>query len=55
MIQKLFAERAVEILKKDASVIGLTVGGSWLSEELDEYADLDLILVTKKKYHVIGI
>jgi hypothetical protein len=49
MIQKLFAERAVEILKKDPSVIGLTVGGSWLSGELDEYADLDLILVTKTR------
>ncbi len=49
MIQQLFAERAVELLKKDASVIGLTVGGSWLSKELDEYADLDLILVTKTK------
>jgi hypothetical protein len=49
MIQKLFAERAAELLRKDPSVIGLTVGGSWLSEELDEYADLDLILVTKTK------
>ncbi len=49
MIQKLFAERAVEVLKNDTSVIGLTVGGSWLSNELDEYADLDLILVTKTK------
>jgi hypothetical protein len=49
MIQKIFAERAVELLKNDASVIGLTVGGSWLSKELDEYADLDLILVTKSK------
>ncbi len=49
MIQKIFAEKAAEVLKNDASVIGLTVGGSWLSEELDEYADLDLILVTTTK------
>lgn len=49
MIQKHFAQRVVEILKTDANVIGLAAGGSWLSGQIDDYSDLDLVLVTKKK------
>lgn len=49
MIQKAFAERASTILADDQNVIGLAVGGSWLSNEMDDYSDLDLILVTKDK------
>lgn len=49
MIQKEFANDAVEILKTDKDVIGLAVGGSWLPNELDEFSDLDLILVTKER------
>ncbi|WP_293305950.1 aminoglycoside 6-adenylyltransferase [Pedobacter sp. UBA5917] len=49
MIQQHFAQHATEILKNDESVIGLAVGGSWLSNEIDRYSDLDLILVTKEK------
>lgn len=49
MMQQSFANQAVDILKADESVIGLAVGGSWLTNELDEFSDLDLILVTKSK------
>jgi len=49
MIQQLFAQNATEILKSDESVLGLAVGGSWLSNEIDEFSDLDLIIVTKEK------
>jgi predicted nucleotidyltransferase len=49
MIQVEFANKVVEILKTDKSVIGLAVAGSWLTNELDEFSDLDLILVTKEK------
>lgn len=49
MIQKLFAEKVIETLKEDQSVIGLAVAGSWLLNEIDEFSDLDLILVTKEK------
>lgn len=49
MIQREFAERAAEILKSDQSVIGLAVAGSWLTNEIDEFSDLDLILVTETK------
>ena len=49
MIQKQFAEKATAILKHDNNTIGLAVAGSWLTNEIDEFSDLDLILVTKEK------
>ena len=49
MPQKKFAAEATEILKQDPDVIGLAVGGSWLTNELDEYSDLDLIIITREK------
>lgn len=50
-IYKRFTDYAVSILKLDVSVIGLAVGGSWLTREMDDFSDLDLILVTKEKVH----
>ena len=49
MIQKEFAHKAASILASDDNVAGLAVGGSWLTNEMDEYSDLDLIIVTKEK------
>ena len=49
MIQHEFAERATEIWSRDKSIIGLAVAGSWLTNEIDEFSDLDLIVVTKEK------
>ena len=49
MMQKEFANKIVEIIKKDTSVIGLAAAGSWITNEMDEYSDLDLVLVTTKR------
>src|SRR5687768_4748878 len=49
MIQKQFAEKLVNIAKEDINVIGVAAAGSWLTNELDEFSDPDLILVTKEK------
>ncbi len=49
MIQIEFALNAKNKLKPDKNVIGLAVGGSWLTKEMDEFSDLDLILVTRDK------
>lgn len=49
MIQRDFADKAKTVLKPDDNVIGLAVAGSWLTNEIDEFSDLDLILVTKQK------
>ena len=48
MIQHQFANTAKTILEPDDNVIGLAVAGSWLTNEIDEFSDLDLILVTKQ-------
>lgn len=52
MKQVAFANRVIEVLKDDKAVIGLAVAGSWLTSELDEFSDLDLLLITKEKVSV---
>ena len=49
MIQQEFAEKATALLQKNENIIGLAVAGSWIDAELDEYSDLDLVLVTREK------
>lgn len=49
MIQQEFADKVKTILEPDDNVIGLAVAGSWLTNEIDEFSDLDLILVTRQK------
>jgi len=46
MIQKDFANRVVTMLKDDARVIGLAAAGSWITNEIDAFSDLDLVLIT---------
>jgi predicted nucleotidyltransferase len=48
-IQKAFANNVVELIKDDENVVGLAVAGSWLTNEIDEFSDLDLVLVTKNR------
>jgi predicted nucleotidyltransferase len=48
-IQEQFADNVVKTVRDDEKVIGLAVAGSWLTNEIDEFSDLDLILVTKEK------
>jgi predicted nucleotidyltransferase len=49
MIQKEFAERVRKIIQEDENIIGLAVAGSWINDELDEYSDLDLLLISREK------
>lgn len=49
MIPIEFAHNAKKILEPDENVIGLAAGGSWLTGQLDEFSDLDLILVTRER------
>lgn len=41
-----FAYQAADELANDDGVVGLAVGGSWLTQQMDAYSDLDLVLVT---------
>jgi hypothetical protein len=49
MMHHQFAERAVRGLQDDPAVVGLAAGGSWLENTIDEYSDLDLVLVTEQR------
>jgi hypothetical protein len=49
MIQQDFAQRVLRSVKEEPAIIGLAVAGSWISSEIDEYSDLDLILFTIDK------
>ncbi|MFN8672515.1 MAG: aminoglycoside 6-adenylyltransferase [Candidatus Sericytochromatia bacterium] len=49
MFQQEFLDNVIEKIKQDNLVIGLAVAGSWITKEIDEYSDLDLVLVTSQK------
>ncbi len=49
MKQKHFIDEVVRRIKNDEDVVGLGVAGSFTSNEVDEFSDVDLILVTNKK------
>jgi len=49
MFQQAFAAHAAIIAEDDPSIQGLAVAGSWLTQELDEFSDLDLVLITNEK------
>lgn len=48
-VQQKFIENVVEKIKDDENVIGLAVAGSFITHEVDEFSDVDLILVTENK------
>jgi hypothetical protein len=49
MTQKEFAANMAALLKDENMIIGLAAGGSWITNEMDEFSDIDLVLVTKEK------
>jgi hypothetical protein len=44
-----FLRKSSEKLFADKRILALCIGGSWINKEIDEYSDLDLILITKEK------
>lgn len=45
-MQKEFAKKVIDILKDDPNIAGLAAGGSWITNSIDEYSDIDFVLVT---------
>jgi predicted nucleotidyltransferase len=50
MIQREFTKQIIDKIKIYPDVVGLAVGGSWITDEMDEYSDLDLVLVSKTRF-----
>jgi hypothetical protein len=48
MIQHEFVNRAIEIAKAEQSIAGLAAGGSWIGNQIDEFSDVDLVLITQE-------
>lgn len=44
-----FINNAITVLKESHETIGLAVAGSWISNEIDSFSDLDLVLVSTTK------
>jgi hypothetical protein len=47
-MHKTFINNVIEIIKNDGNIVGLAIGGSWITNEMDEFSDIDLVLVSKK-------
>jgi hypothetical protein len=41
-----FVEKVLEIVKTDPTIVGLAAGGSWINNQIDEFSDVDLVLIT---------
>ncbi|MBK8944887.1 MAG: aminoglycoside 6-adenylyltransferase [Ignavibacteriae bacterium] len=48
-MHKSFVNNVIDKIKNDENVLGLALGGSWITNEIDEFSDLDFVLVTKNK------
>lgn len=49
--QQDFVERITRFIAADPRFVGLTIGGSWRDGQLDQWSDLDLVLVVYPDYH----
>lgn len=53
-IHREFLQTSVEKLKDDKRILGVAIGGSILSNNMDEYSDLDLVVVVdREKYQEV--
>jgi predicted nucleotidyltransferase len=49
MFQRDFINKVVHKIKDDTNVLGLAVAGSFITNETDEFSDVDLVLITENK------
>jgi len=45
-----FIEKALPILKKNERLTGVAAGGSWITNSMDEFSDLDLVILVIPEY-----
>lgn len=45
-----FVNKAMDFFRTDSRILGIAVGGSWISNSMDEYSDIDLVIVVDPKY-----
>lgn len=40
-----FVNKVIDLLKKDSRFLGIAAGGSWITNTMDEFSDIDLVIV----------
>jgi predicted nucleotidyltransferase len=40
-----FVNNTIDLLEKDARILGIAAGGSWITNTMDEFSDIDLVIV----------
>jgi hypothetical protein len=46
-----FLQRALPVLARDARIVGVAAGGSYLTDTMDEFSDLDLVIAVEPAAH----
>jgi predicted nucleotidyltransferase len=49
--QRSFLEQILASLKTDDRLLGIAIGGSYLSGEMDEYSDLELAIIVEEVHY----
>lgn len=50
-----FVERVCELFARDTRVVGIAAGGSWLTDSMDAFSDLDFVVVTENDAHASAL
>ncbi len=46
-----FINHSIEILKDDPRILGIAIGGSYISNEMDEFSDIDLVIAVDSDHY----
>lgn len=46
-IHSSFIDNTIQILKEDSRILGIAAGGSYISNEMDEYSDIDFVIAVE--------
>lgn len=47
-----FIKNAVNILRKDERILGVAAAGSYITKDMDEFSDVDLVIAIKKESYI---
>lgn len=48
---KKFIDNSIKILKDDFRIVGIATGGSYITNEMDEYSDIDFIIAVDSNHY----
>jgi hypothetical protein len=47
-----FVNNAIEFLQNDPRILGIAAGGSWITNSMDEFSDIDLVIAVADNYEL---